>query len=161
MTHLEGPIVDSFYDLSVNCWFNAFHPPLPQINEPAASGKIPSFEKPTHNSMFDENGILKDLTGQPLPKVGSDEDHQANDHSVGFAGLSDKDTKETTQGGNLAQVTEKGNQTRLVEHTGDDPHFDDDIAGEVLRAQSVLSPKEGETRMQAVTRHLSNELVAA
>lgn len=155
MTHLEGPIVDSFYDLSLNCWYNAMHPPLPQLNNPAAKAAIPSFQQESHNTMFDENGLLRDLTGQPLPKVGTEEDRQPNDHSTGFIGMSDKDPRQTPEGGNLSKVAEIGNREHLPEHTGDDPHWDADIAGEVKRAQSVLSPKESETRMQAVTRHLS------
>jgi hypothetical protein len=48
------------------------------------------------------------------------------------------------------------NSKTLPEHTTDDPHYDDDIAGEVARVQTAVSPKEGETRVQAVTRHLNH-----
>ena len=44
----------------------------------------------------------------------------------------------------------------LPEHTTDDPHYDVDIAGEVARVQTAVSPKNGETRIEAVTRHLNH-----
>ncbi len=44
----------------------------------------------------------------------------------------------------------------LPEHITDDPHYDSDIAGEVARVQTAVSPKAGETRGEAVTRHLNH-----
>ena len=155
MTHLEGSIVDSFYDLSILCWHNAFHPPLPQSQNPAAKGEIPSFQIHLHKTMFDENGVFKNSTAQIFPTTGTEHDRLRNDEANRGPGLGGKDSEETSEGGNLSKVVQIGNQTRLPEHTGDDPHWDPDIAAEVKRAQSVLSSKEGESRMQAVTRHLS------
>lgn len=34
MVHLEGPIVESFYDMALVSWANAMNPPLPLITEP-------------------------------------------------------------------------------------------------------------------------------
>lgn len=34
MTHLEGPIVDSFYDIALHSWHNKLEPPLPRIDKP-------------------------------------------------------------------------------------------------------------------------------
>ncbi|EPE35377.1 Phospholipase D/nuclease [Glarea lozoyensis ATCC 20868] len=48
------------------------------------------------------------------------------------------------------------NPKTLPEHTVDDPHYDNDIAGEVARVQTAVSPKEGDTRIAAVTRHLNH-----
>ena len=155
MTHLEGPIVDSFYELSLLSWHNAMKPPLPQINSPASGDTIPCFQQASHNTMFNENGLLRDLTGEPLPKIGAVEDQQPNDYVTSFAGLADKNPNNILEGGNLSSVVKIGNRERLTEHKGGDPHYDPDIAAEVKRAQSVLSPKESESRMQAVTRHLS------
>ena len=159
MTHLEGPIVDSFYDLALNSWHNALDQPLPMSNSPASSAKPPSFEVASHNTMFENDGMLRDSTGQPLPPAGTEEDRQANSHSTAFAGHESTDPTAATDGGNLSKVVDIGSQRRLPIHDGDDPHFDEDIAGEVIRAQSVLSPMEGETRMNAVTRHLSKILL--
>lgn len=33
MTHLEGPIVQSLYDMALLSWFNAMHPPLPLLTQ--------------------------------------------------------------------------------------------------------------------------------
>ena len=143
MSHLEGPIVDSFYDLSILCWHNAFHPPLPRVQIPAAKEAIPSFQQASHHNMFDENGVLRDSTGGQPTETAIDPDRQPNNRTV------------TLEGGDLAKVTETGTRKRLPEHTGNHPHWDPDIAAEVKRAQSALSPKENESRMQAVTRHLS------
>ena len=158
MTHLEGPIVDSFYDLALNSWHNSLDPPLPMSNSPASFAKPPSFEVASHNSLFDENGLLRDATGQALPKAGTEEDRQTNDNATAFTGHEDVDPNAATGGGNLSKVVDIGSVRRLPMHDGDDPHFDEDIVGEVVRAQSVLSPMEGETRMNAVTRHLSKLL---
>ncbi|KAI3322071.1 phospholipase D/nuclease [Xylariaceae sp. AK1471] len=43
-----------------------------------------------------------------------------------------------------------------LEHTTDDPHYDHDLAGEISRVQAVISAKQDETAMQAVTRHLNH-----
>ena len=40
-------------------------------------------------------------------------------------------------------------------HTAEDPHYDPDIASEVHRMQQALQPLPGETRVEAVTRHLN------
>ena len=43
----------------------------------------------------------------------------------------------------------------LPEHSTSDPHYDPDIASEVTRVQSTVSPSGSESRVHAVTRHLS------
>lgn len=54
-----------------------------------------------------------------------------------------------------SQIEHPSKDNALPENMPDDPHYDDDIAGEVARVQSAVSPKAGETRMEAVTRHLN------
>lgn len=158
MTHLEGPIVDSFYDMALNSWYNKLEPQLPMLNSPAAKGGLPSFEQELHSGMFNENGVLRDLVShsnskpQPTPETAGDATPLADQHHVGFEG---DDSTTRTQEQNSASQTASGNSVALPEHTAHDPHYDPDIASEVLRAQSVLSPRNGETRMQAVTRHMS------
>jgi hypothetical protein len=34
MMHLEGPIVDSLYDMALISWFRSMHPRLPLLNQP-------------------------------------------------------------------------------------------------------------------------------
>ncbi|KAM0554066.1 hypothetical protein ACHAPJ_007141 [Fusarium lateritium] len=43
----------------------------------------------------------------------------------------------------------------LPEHTPEDPHYDDNLEGEIKRMQSCYSMKEGETRLQAANRQLN------
>ena len=56
---------------------------------------------------------------------------------------------------NLQDVAQQGATKNLQEHTSKDEHYDVDIASEVLRSVSVLNPRNGETRISAITRHLS------
>jgi hypothetical protein len=108
MTHLEGPIVDSFYDMSLASWFTDLKPPLPCHNDSALNYQLPTA---------------------------------------------------TTEPQGLGGSIETGRQEVLPEHTTKDPHYDPDIASEIRRAQSVLTPRDGESRMQAYTRHLSKSIL--
>jgi hypothetical protein len=58
MTHLEGPIVDSLYDVCLISWHEALEPPMPSYNTPAAMGGLPTFDDPSFHSMFDQSGQL-------------------------------------------------------------------------------------------------------
>ncbi|TWU70905.1 hypothetical protein ED733_002223 [Metarhizium rileyi] len=44
---------------------------------------------------------------------------------------------------------------QLPEHTPEEPHYDKDLAGEILRIQKGYSMKPGETRLQAANRQLN------
>ncbi|KAL7819187.1 hypothetical protein V8C44DRAFT_365820 [Trichoderma aethiopicum] len=46
----------------------------------------------------------------------------------------------------------------LKEHTPEDPHYDDDLAGEITRMQVCYSTKPDETRLQAANRQLNYAL---
>lgn len=271
MTHMEGPIVDSLYDMALISWHKKFEPPLPSHDSPAAQGGLSSFSNKSHNEIFDENGAIRGHSAvvhpeklgerkaysyepNPLnhPEVdrkpidtnasnGADETGPSTTesvtHPVGQSnevngidqgvdqlqlngkeqvhhGFENKDLKygemiqenaralattgdfehivHTQDGDKVQQDTPKNSdvaahgangpdmetqeflnagsqvlpQTQiehpsssgntLPEHTTDDPHYDDDIAGEVARVQTAVSPKSGETRVEAVTRHLNH-----
>lgn len=162
MTHLEGPIVDSFYDMSLISWHNQLKPPLPSHDSPAATGGLPSFGSRTHSQMFHEDGTPRDHTS-PNGPISANHGLQAqsvlaNGEQGGYEG------QDPTSGGDartLEEITRDGNNVQsLQEHTSKDPHYDPDIAAEVTRAQSVLSPRGSETRMNAITRHLSKSYVS-
>ncbi|ELR10669.1 hypothetical protein GMDG_04936 [Pseudogymnoascus destructans 20631-21] len=57
MIQLEGPIVDSLYDMALISWHKALEPPLPSYNSPAARGGIGSFGETSHHEMFHQAGI--------------------------------------------------------------------------------------------------------
>jgi hypothetical protein len=61
MIQLEGPIVDSFYDMALISWHNELKPPLPCLQEPAAkegSGALPTFQTKSHAALFDKEGKM-------------------------------------------------------------------------------------------------------
>lgn len=265
MTHLEGPIVDSLYDMALISWHKKFEPPLPSHNSPAVQGGLRSFENKGHNEIFDQNGAIRGHSAVVHPEkiqaqsAYSYEPRASNQpgyihpestvngnvaagpsttesitHPVGNSdnvedlgngvrqvqlngdqnthpGFEVKDLKTTeimaenaraiattgdaehvvhtkdgqknvSENGILAQHGVNGpdvetqeflsNGTQVIlqsqiehpspsgnllpEHTTDDPHYDEDIAGEVARVQTAVSPKNGETRVEAVTRHLNH-----
>ncbi|KAL5330027.1 hypothetical protein ACEPPN_003551 [Leptodophora sp. 'Broadleaf-Isolate-01'] len=286
MTHLEGPIVDSLYDMALISWNNKLDPPLPSANSPAAQGGVDSFKTDNHNAMFSQNGAINGHSAVVHPDQMGDQkayDYQPRavnqssalqtSEGAGNVTSSQKDPvtgpgttanmvraageTETSENGvdgitdgmeqaklrgesgpiehdgnNLGTIgklqenakaiavtgdvdhipdpekehhsavsnlvgnktTEKGGEKELnapgligpdaetkqflsegdqqlpqsqiehpspennllPEHTTDDPHYDVDIAGEVARVQTAVSPKNGETRIEAVTRHLNH-----
>ncbi|KAJ6445430.1 phospholipase D Active site motif protein [Purpureocillium lavendulum] len=52
-------------------------------------------------------------------------------------------------------VAEAETAAPLAEHTPEDPHYDDDLAGEIRRMQSCYAAKPDETRLQAANRLLN------
>lgn len=45
MVHVEGPIVDSFYDTALISWGKELDPPLPMMNSPAAAAPVSCFSE--------------------------------------------------------------------------------------------------------------------
>jgi phosphatidylserine/phosphatidylglycerophosphate/cardiolipin synthase-like enzyme len=124
MVALEGPIVDSLYDVCLISWHGSLDPPLPSYNTRAAQCGLPTFEDPSFEKLFDDEGNLL------IPERG--------------------DTR------SLKEVAAAGNQGRLPLHAAGDPHYDDTVADEVSRMQSVISPHEtGESRMSLINEHLN------
>lgn len=291
MTHLEGPIVDSLYDMALISWHKKLEPPLPSHNSPAVQGGLGSFGNKSHDAMFTRNGskelpafthpdkiegerayayepreanrpgfipqgtandtsdlnradvltgpsttesVTRPVDGSKQKQNGVEEatngikqtnlngdsngtDHgfenkdlhtvemlqenaraaatagdfehivhthrgdtksaessngpngptginadSANDaaHARGFNGPDSKteaflsEGEQTLPNSQVEHPSSGGNP--LSEHTTDDPHYDVDIAGEVARVQTAVSPKPGETRVEAVTRHLNH-----
>lgn len=55
MVHMEGPIVDSMYDMALISWHKHLEPPLPSHNSPAVQGGISCFNE-SHAGIFQPNG---------------------------------------------------------------------------------------------------------
>ncbi|KAH8647269.1 hypothetical protein BX600DRAFT_476429 [Xylariales sp. PMI_506] len=55
------------------------------------------------------------------------------------------------------QIAEDGlaAKAQLAPLNPGDPHYDDDISGEISRVQAMYSPQGNETRIQAINRHLN------
>ena len=160
MTHLEGPIVDSFYDMSLCSWHNELKPPLPSYNSPAAMGGLPSFKEKSHEQMFSRQRSPQGFNqgGEVVEEAmnGQQTSVLANGDVMRKA-VGNEGEDQSSGGGarDLAGLTHDGSRETLPEHTSTDSHYDPDIASEATRAQSVLSPRGSESRMKAVTRHLS------
>ncbi len=63
MTHLEGPVVDAFYEVALHSWYNKLTPPLPCMSTPyvpplSHDGK-PQYLFQDHNPYFDDIEVLK------------------------------------------------------------------------------------------------------
>lgn len=129
MTQFEGPVVDSLYDMALITWNNPLQPPLPCLNTPAAENPPPTFSGEGHKSMFDQDN------------------HLINQYAF---------TSAMPDGTNsLSDVALKASTTPMPLHTSQDPHYDDDIAKEVLRAASGFIPRNGESKLHAITNLLN------
>ncbi|KAI1502402.1 hypothetical protein F5X99DRAFT_408132 [Biscogniauxia marginata] len=62
MVHVEGPIVDSLYDMALLSWHQRFEPPLPRLTSPAADafagGDVGSFTE-RFAGIFSPEGTIK------------------------------------------------------------------------------------------------------
>jgi phosphatidylserine/phosphatidylglycerophosphate/cardiolipin synthase-like enzyme len=260
MIHLEGPIVDSMYDMALISWDKKLEPPLPSLNTPAAVGGIGSFGDKSHDDIFGPDGSLKGHSAIVHPdkmrhRKAYEHEHREIKYPGNIPSQASNDTSDTDRADvltgpstttsvlhpvdkpqdneDVSDITEGVSQQRLnnpanpekqtskqmvaenarleatatethaakdetpsdpkeasaigpdaktqeyldvgeqaippaqilhpspegnllPEHTPDDPHYDTDIAGEVARVQTSVSPKPGETRVEAVTRHLNH-----
>ena len=149
MTHIEGPIVDAFYDVALVSWHIALDPPLPSYQSPAAAGGVYGFVPSAPNQ-----DMTVPVNGSTIPNqepIMSAYGEQTNNASL--QGLDDQQARPDQGATSNRHVTIADRD--LAEHTSKDPHYDVDIAGEVARVQNSLRPRLGESRVQAVTRHLS------
>ncbi|RMJ16551.1 hypothetical protein CDV36_003778, partial [Fusarium kuroshium] len=120
MTHLEGPVVDSIYDIALITWNNRLLELVPSRegavdkgNSSATKPDLQGFDVVDHGYGRHENQIVSQDRACP----------------------------------------------GLPEHTPEDPHYDDDIAGEITRMQSCYSNKPDETRLQATNQQLNLAVV--
>ncbi|KAJ7043148.1 hypothetical protein C8F04DRAFT_1073827 [Mycena alexandri] len=172
MTHLEGPIVDSLYDMALISWSKKLTPTLPSADQPEMDGGL------GEDLAGEESGENRAdvLTGpttvesvvHPVGQSSSQANEAVTDNKstdqLNYQGQvkgPDEATKaflySGTQGVSAAQIAHPSPEGALLpEHTADDPHYDTDIAGEIARVQTAVSPKPGETRMEAITKHLNH-----
>ncbi|KAI1381825.1 IQ calmodulin-binding motif protein [Hypoxylon crocopeplum] len=189
MVQVEGPIVDSLYDMALLSWHKKLEPPLPNLNSPAAKTGSGSFDA-SHAAIFSPEGTIRghsavvDPDKMPTGIVSGLEafdQMQIGDgasHSNGATELTTESSSSSysIDGDGVAPsncVDQDGHTEHdssmqqplpasfaLPEHTADDPHYDENLAGEIQRVQASLSPQPGETQMQAVSRHLNHTVNA-
>ena len=131
MCQFEGPIVDSIYDTAIITFHNPFNPPMLCLKTPAAESTPPSFEMDLHSKMFDQ-------TGNPIHEY-----HISN--------------KLNNDESTLTDAVETATSKTLPQHTSTDAHYDPDTASEMLRSISAMNPSKGESRNEALSRHLNTE----
>jgi phosphatidylserine/phosphatidylglycerophosphate/cardiolipin synthase-like enzyme len=125
MTHLEGPIVDSLYDCFLITWHNKFQPPLPTHSSPARQGGYSTSNEASFQSLFPP-------ADQPMYPTDVD-------------------------GRGPQEIVHQGNEVKphLAPHNPGDPHYDESLAAEITRVQSMYSPSGNESRVSAINRHLN------
>ena len=67
MIQLEGPIVDSLYDMALISWHKKLEPPLPSANSPAVQGGLGSFGE-KHDAIFSDQGAIQGHNAVVDPK---------------------------------------------------------------------------------------------
>ncbi|WDK15229.1 hypothetical protein CGRA01v4_06510 [Colletotrichum graminicola] len=171
MVHVEGPIVDSLYDMALLTWHKKLDPPLPTRETPAALGELGSFGV-SHDSIFTPEGTLKGhravLDPARMPQRAAAYGPGADriltpGEANGFSGSTassppPRDIRNRQSVSQTMPFAEVIANDSLPEHTHEDPHYDDDIAGEVARVQAAVSAKPNESQMQAVSRHLNHTI---
>ncbi|KAI1356249.1 hypothetical protein F5Y01DRAFT_309662 [Xylaria sp. FL0043] len=170
MVQVEGPIVDSLYDMAMISWHKKLDPPLPSLTSPAVEAKDGTSSPASHAEIFSSAGSIKghsaivDPLKMPLRKPYGVE---ATKVDSGPPDTSERGSSTQTSGTGLSAAhpqsdpSNLGNpeqDSTLPEHTADDSHYDSMLAGEVLRVQGVVSPKVDESAMQAITRHLNHTI---
>ncbi|WWC69128.1 uncharacterized protein I206_103064 [Kwoniella pini CBS 10737] len=95
MTHIEGPIVQSLYDMALISWWKSFNPPLPLIGVPPiydlARGKD-AYEFGTDHPVISTKGDLNSAAEQSR-KVLADHHAQAVEEEDGKKEIWDKDNQ--------------------------------------------------------------------
>lgn len=65
-THIQGDIVNGFYDMALLSWNNAMNPPLPLIAEPPAVQTNFNFGQDHEQIASKDTEVLKDSSRKPL-----------------------------------------------------------------------------------------------
>lgn len=181
---LEGPIVDSVYDMALISWSRGLGNGLPMIGSPAAAAEgsdaFPSWTQ-SYRDLFDEEGRLRgsDVVMDPARMKWSEAYIKADAPGVGNGvaeagnGKLEKpvpeDPSEEVYATPLEAPADSNGVSRsspassslsppvsLPEHTHVDPHYDVDLAGEILRVQAKLEPKPDEDALAPITRKLNH-----
>lgn len=196
MAHLEGPIVDSLYDMALISWRLKLSPPLPSHDAPAAQGGLgvsarvagmggqgagnthepgaadtsaqvhtgdtSRADAVTGPSTTDSTTQPAGATTQQSTGDAVNESADGHSHDTSHANRIKNETVASYLGAGQPaipqqQITNPTSHSQpLPEHFSDDPHWDDDIAGEVARVQASVSGPTPESAMEAVTRHLNH-----
>ncbi|KAI0380116.1 IQ calmodulin-binding motif protein [Hypomontagnella monticulosa] len=193
MVEVEGPIVDSMYDMALLSWHRKLEPPLPRLDEPAAKSESTSFG-PSHAGIFGSDGAIKGHSAIVDPKKlptdvsgleyleqkrleGTQHTNGTNGSTNGSNANSSRNLQSQSQSHDGDGIELSSHQSQnggtdghldgeetftppnpFPEHTAEEPHYDKDLAEEIQRIQASVSPKPGESQMQAISRHLNHTI---
>jgi len=135
MIHLEGPVVDSLYDMAVISWHRKLEPPLPCLNSRPGGG------------------VSRKDNGDPIqPQQTHFVGYKANEEATGVSSNENMPIKDED-----VPVTQLSVQTPLESHgplagcTSDESQ-----PAEVARVQESASPSLDQSRMQGVSNRLNH-----
>ena len=99
MSHFEGPVVDSFYEVALHSWHNQLEPPLPCLAQPYqppvdAAGRVRYLFK-DRNPYFDDLEILK--AARAARMLLRKEAQEADDERLASAGADDHPFRDAVQ----------------------------------------------------------------
>ncbi|KAJ5587823.1 uncharacterized protein N7459_003588 [Penicillium hispanicum] len=116
LAHIEGPIVDGFYDSALLSWGKPLAPPLPLLSSPAANAPIPCHANQEMELLTD--AVAHDLAEHTTKSEHYDETLQGETERVNNS-VSPRGEETPTQA-----VTRHLNTTIQPETTGDAPESD-------------------------------------
>lgn len=143
--HLEGPVVDSLWDMAMISWHTHLDPMLPCLNSPATeawAARVAQATKGVEERRTEEMGL-------------GHVERQQSGVSINSLAV----TEEPPTTGTKTQPTVTPN---VPQHTIEEPHYDPSLAAEVARIEASMAPKLDpddnvvETHLQAVTRLLNH-----
>ncbi|KAJ5169265.1 uncharacterized protein N7482_004859 [Penicillium canariense] len=119
LTHIEGPIVDSFYDAALLSWGNPLDPPFPLLKSAARNAPIPCQEPEGAGlSLNKETDILAEhTTTSPCYDINLEQEAQRINGRIYSSG----------EGSRTGGVTRHLNTTIQPDTIGDSPEIDQDI----------------------------------
>ncbi|EGY13957.1 hypothetical protein VD0002_g2247 [Verticillium dahliae] len=182
---VEGPLVDSLYDMALITWDMNLGQGMPMIKSAAAADEnnMPSWTEEWDEQFTDEGRlrgfdavvdpakmIWKQQFGKPddLMNEGQTNGHSVNGLDGSRNGLSPRLSNKLSDGSSAA-LTDDSSQPRtpeqknhdLPEHTHDSPHYDNSLPAEIVRLQTSLRPSPSEDIYAPITRHLNHTNAAA
>ncbi|KAJ5928499.1 hypothetical protein N7466_007455 [Penicillium verhagenii] len=119
LSHIEGPIVDSFYDAALLSWGKPLDPPLPLLNSPAESAPIPAHHG--EQKLDPTEDLPADLTENTSETPRWDVDFEGEAHRVNSS-VDPRGDETPTQA-----VTRHLNTTIQPDTTGNAPDTDQDL----------------------------------
>jgi len=113
---IEGPIVDSLYDMALIAWNNKLEPPLPAINSPAAAGGVDAVQDSNHENLLSSLGELIGTKVIIHPQKLAERQTHGSSRNL-LAGLTSiESATHPVEGGGVGDLTRKNEEMSTVEN---------------------------------------------